>query len=266
MSSGVGARHEDCPPGRNSLRSSKKNRQTNPISRAEAERQTARFSPNEANFALGGRTTNRGILAERSQFPRRGPRTQGSVGMDFASRRVLQTAAPNEPNLGLARERFGVRGSFWRAHPGTADLPIGIRANGCWREEPIGRSAVPGMYRTEPKDRRIRPNEPNFRAGIQHHKALCYKGLRPKTSFHRPRRTNPIRDRSEAGRHSREFSSVVSARRPRVGSIPGRPASQAVHSRRICPKIPPVGRPANLVVGRAGRRARLAGDRPLAAY
>jgi len=57
-------------------------RRTKPISRAEAERRSARFWSNEANF------------------PRRGRTAQKPDEIDFAPNCPLQTAAPNEPNRG----------------------------------------------------------------------------------------------------------------------------------------------------------------------
>jgi len=111
--------------------------QTKPISAPQAERRSARFSPNEANF--------------RAEVERRTARIW-----------------PNEANRLPAAERRIAR--LW-------------------------------------------PNEPNLRAAAEQRNGLIHKALRPETPFRRPRRTNPIGDRSRAGRRGRDLSN---ANRPRV--------------------------------------------------
>jgi len=215
--------------------------QTNPISRPEAERRIARFSPNEPNFPAAGRTMNRVILAERTQSPRYVRTAQMAVRIGFGSKIILRAAAPNEPNPGCSgavrRSRLAMRGA--RGEPRPPGKVVGPPPPGT----PISRSAsgpTPRERRAdretgasrglsdEAQSRRIRPNEPNFRAARERRNFLEFRDLRPEDPFLGPRRTNPIGDRSEAGRPD-GLASAVSA---------GRSASQAIRSRRTCSRAP----------------------------
>ena len=114
--------------------------QTNPISRAGAGRRIARFWPNEPNLRAQGPTTNRAILAKRTQSP--GPR------LNDEPRDSGQTNPISAPRLSDESRDFG------RTKPISALRPNSANAHRDWLwlqsqspGRPAERTQIPGRSR-----------------------------------------------------------------------------------------------------------------------